>query len=39
MGTLRLAAPPACQIQVTMTTPLSASKSLKALPTSAFFHA
>jgi hypothetical protein len=35
----RLAQPPACQIQDTMTTPLSARNALNFWPTCAFFHA
>src|SRR5215831_19630179 len=37
-GLLRLATPPACQIQVTTITPFSASTCERNLPTSAFFH-
>src|SRR6185369_11125055 len=39
MGAARLAAPPACQIQVRSTTPLSARNLVRARPISAFFQA
>ncbi len=38
IGLARPATPPACQIQVTRTTPFSASASERSRPTSAFFQ-
>ena len=38
IGLVRLATPPACQIQVTTTMPFSARICDRNLPTSAFFH-
>jgi hypothetical protein len=38
-GRVRQATPPACQIQLTMITPLSSSTLARRLPTSAVFQA
>src|SRR6266404_6526497 len=38
IGLERLATPPACQTQVSRMMPLSARKSVSALPTGSFFH-